>query len=348
MLNRDNPRLSIVMPAYNHADMVCAMIDSILTNTYTDWELLVVDDGSGQETLDALCDYAQKDFRIHLIKRDRLPKGAQTCRNIGFKNIKGEYVIFFDSDDYISPECLQTRVDAIASREDLDFMVFPSGIVQNNEYKPDATLFAYGYQIYNDDIKAFTSRTLPFVVWNNIYRTESLKKYNIHWDEQLLSLQDADFNLRAILSGMKYEYYSCNPHFGYRIDANVDSVSKKIVSPQHQQSHLYAIMQFYSLVQSKYQHKYDNALYNGCLVMYNRIFNTSVDFDFANKMVDIVQLNSPDYGRLFAFQVRATKLLNMVLPAKMARQIPMLLFLVKSYIHKYYIKPNKIKRTQII
>ena len=127
--------LSIVMPVFNHPNELKQMIDSILANSYSDWELLAVDDGSQAETLSVLREYEILDKRIRLIQRTELPKGAQTCRNIGLREARGKYIIFFDSDDYITPDCLETRVQSLSARKDLDFMVFPSGVVENNVFK---------------------------------------------------------------------------------------------------------------------------------------------------------------------------------------------------------------------
>lgn len=347
--NSESPRLSIVMPVFNHTDMVSVMVQSIISSTFTDWELLAIDDGSGEETLSTLQDFASTDHRIKLIQRDRLPKGAQTCRNIGLDMANGEFIIFFDSDDFVTEDCLMERVNHLAKRQDFDFMVFPSATMQNNVFDESATLFAYGYDIYKDDMKAFAQRTLPFVVWNNIYRTKSIRNNGIHWDEGLLSLQDAQFNIECILCGMKYGYANIKPHFGYRIDANSGSVSKKIMSKEHQDSHIHAIDNFYSAIQARYGHKYDKALYNGCLVIYNRIFNEGVDFEFADKIISLAKQYSPKYGYLLGFQIAATKLLTKFMSAKRARQIPMLTFLIRAYWHKFHTKPgliNKIRKDE--
>ena len=83
MTNNTLPVLSIVMPCFNHSELISEMIDSIIANDYNDWELLAIDDGSETNHLAVLNNYEARDARIHVIKRDRLPKGAPTCRNIG-------------------------------------------------------------------------------------------------------------------------------------------------------------------------------------------------------------------------------------------------------------------------
>lgn len=314
--------LSIVMPVFNHPNELKQMIDSILANSYSDWELLTVDDGSQEETLSLLREYEMLDKRIRIIQRSEHPKGAQTCRNIGLREARGKYIIFFDSDDYITPDCLETRVHSLSVREDLDFMVFPSGVVENDVFK-EKHRFIFGYHFFKDDIEYFCRRILPFVVWNNIYRTDSLRRNNIVWDVNLLSLQDADFNLATILKGLKYEYCSCKPHFGYRINVNSESVSKKILSQEHRQSNLYAINKFYETIQGRFGHKYDEALYDGVIFIYNYIFSTGIDPNLAQKFVRIVKKYSPKYGLLLKLQVSLTRLLSFILPSKLARQIPM-------------------------
>ena len=119
--------LSIVMPVFNHPQELKVMMDSILANSFADWELIAVDDGSDESTLSMLADYASNDNRIHFVSRNRNPKGAQICRNMGLEMARGKYVVFFDSDDYVAPYCLQQRVELMEEKQELDFMVFPSG-----------------------------------------------------------------------------------------------------------------------------------------------------------------------------------------------------------------------------
>ena len=263
------PVLSIVMPCFNHSDLMSEMIDSILANDFNDWELLAVDDGSEYDHLTVLDNYGAKDSRIRVIKRERLPKGAPVCRNIGLSMAQGEYIIFFDSDDYITPNCLSTRVREIAQRPDLDFMVFPSATYEHGGFCPTPTSPACGYKVYKDAKAMFARRRLPFFVVNNIWRTSSLRSHGIIWDERLLSLHDADFNVQALLHNLKFDYAYVLPDYGYRIGGNIQSVSKKMRSEGHRKSSLYALDRFYRKYQSTEGHRYDFSLFIGalCLLM---------------------------------------------------------------------------------
>ena len=335
--------LSIVMPVFNHPEWVEIMVDSILANSFVDWELWAVDDGSSEENVKAFVEYFAKDERMHYLHRNREPKGPQTCRNIGLENARGEFIIFFDSDDQVFPFTLKKRVEALRSREDLDFMVFPSGVLFNGNFSVLGQRQAYGFPVFRDDLQSFARRVLPFVVWNNIYRTKSLRESEILWDVNLKSLQDSDFNVQALLKGLKYEYCNTSADFAYRINANSDSVSKKMKSDEHKQSIPYASEKFFQCYQAHYGYRYDFSLYCGVLYLYNSLMSDGITSDLAYGMVDVVKRYSSFWGMLLSWQVRCTQMLARFMAAKKARQIPMVLFLV-NYIFCMRRKQQRITR----
>lgn len=332
-------KLSIVMPVFNNRDLVVEMWRSIIDNEFVDWELLAIDDGSDDDCYSSLSTFASNDKRVRYFRRKSDVKGAQSCRNEGLSLATGEFVIFFDSDDIITTSCLGTRVKSLDERKDVDFMVFPSGVIRDNVFSDKEDEFAFGYPVYGDDYNAFARRTLPFIVWNNIYRTERLREKDIRWDERLLSLQDADFNLQCMFSGMTYDYYrgkdttrsySAKADIGYRIDGNAGSVSKKAVSTRHRDSVIYAIDKFFVMYHKAFAHRYDYALYKGVLFLYNWMQSDGIDAEFSGRMADVVYKHSAVYGCLLKCQVLASKMLRLFVPAKRARQIPMLIHLVDS------------------
>ena len=329
------------MPVFNHRNDVATMIDCIRVNNFADWELLIVDDGSDVETLDMLAEYVKIDQRIRIIRRERTPKGAPTCRNLGFDAAIGEYVVFFDSDDYITSACLGQRVDAMESHSDMDFMVFPSGIYSDAEgFKVSPHINAYGYKVFDDDVKAFSRRKLPFIVWNNIYRAESIRNHHLTWDEHLLSLQDCDYNIKAITGGMKYCYATdAETDYGYRI-SSVASISKKANTTAHFLSHARAVDNIYRCVRGCFGNKYDLALYEGVLFLYNAVASGRGTMDdFADILLPVVRKYTPFYAKLLSFQISTSNVLRRFLPDKLSRQIPMLLFLVaRTFWTKHKVK----------
>ena len=235
-------KLAVVIPCWNCKNEIAAMLDSILLEGFSDWKLFCVDDQSTDNTQRIIKDYAEKDHRIHLIIRKRGPKGAQTCRNIGFVMSEGaEYVVWLDSDDLISSYCFEQRVQFMDKHPELDFGVFPAKtFVKDRWEKADSF---YGFPFFSDSLQAMLTWTLPMVGWTNIYRRESVVSSNLTWDERLRSMQDSDFNIQALVKGLKFEYAYAE---GARIDyfyrtARENALSRKIYSKEHYESHLYLL-----------------------------------------------------------------------------------------------------------
>lgn len=151
--------------------------------------------------------------------------------------LTGTYLIFLDADDWIAPYCFEQRVSYLNVHKDLDFAVFP--MIGFKDKPLDVNTISYGYKSKGNDISNLLRRTLPFVVVTNIYRFDFIKKNNIFWDSNLRSFQDSDFNLSVIAAGGKYCYSKLKPDYFYRISGNKDSISKRIITPSHVESHLY-------------------------------------------------------------------------------------------------------------
>ena len=95
------PKISVIVPVYNTEKYLHRCIDSVLAQTFTDWELLLIDDGS-KDTSGSICDkYAAKDKRIRVFHKEN--GGVSSARNLGRDYAQGEWVTFVDSDDYIEP-----------------------------------------------------------------------------------------------------------------------------------------------------------------------------------------------------------------------------------------------------
>lgn len=292
------PELSIVMPIFNRKELVRCMIDSIIANTYEDWELLAIDDGSSDGVFEMLLEYAVADVRIKPYRRIEVPKGPQTCRNKGLELAEGDYIVFFDSDDVISNCCLADRINMIKMNPLVDFVVFPFGSLENHERGIDKMLG--GFPRSGNDVDRFLARELPFLVCTNIYKTNVLREKQLFWDPNLLSLQDADFNLSVLMSGMKYIYAHTPIDYFVRLTNNGSSVSKKVVSREYFQSHIYAISKWYTIIHEQYGKSKDKELFKGMLWIYALVSRKSAGCDFAFELYDLVK----KYDRKRSFYVK--------------------------------------------
>ena len=99
-MTNQSPKISVIVPVYNVQKYLSRCIDSILAQTFTDFELLLINDGS-KDNSGKMCDeYAKKDTRIHVFHKEN--GGVSSARNLGLENVQGEWITFIDSDDYLN------------------------------------------------------------------------------------------------------------------------------------------------------------------------------------------------------------------------------------------------------
>lgn len=115
----NHPTISIIVPAYNAERFLSDMLESIISQSFTDFEVIVVNDGSTDKTGNILADYEARDKRIRIISKSN--EGVSVARNKALRHVKGEYVYFADADDLLMPETLQTLINT-ARRYDADFV----------------------------------------------------------------------------------------------------------------------------------------------------------------------------------------------------------------------------------
>lgn len=196
--------VSVIIPCYNNGRLLAEMLDCCLCQTYQDWEVIVVDDGSTDDTPSIVEAYAAKDSRIHFYRRDREPKGSLTSRNIGLEHAKGEYIIHFDADDLISDTCFEDRVAFMDSHPDCAYATFKG---QSFRLKDGKMVFSkstpYGVlQVKGDMLTGFLTTHYPFSIWNNIYRREAIEDYV--WDEKVKVYSDFSYAVPLILKGVNH------------------------------------------------------------------------------------------------------------------------------------------------
>ena len=116
-MSQNKPMVSIIVPVYNTGKYLSLCIESILNQSFTGFEILLIDDGSTDESGDICKEYAKKDSRIRVFHKEN--GGVSSARNIGLDNASGEWIYFVDSDDQILPGGLQTMVDCISDGVDI-------------------------------------------------------------------------------------------------------------------------------------------------------------------------------------------------------------------------------------
>lgn len=106
-----NELITVIVPCYNASKTISACIESVLTQTYQNWELLIVDDGSTDDSYQIMLKQAANDLRIRIVKQENL--GVSVARNTGIKMANGKYLAFLDADDWYSNDFIETMYAAI-------------------------------------------------------------------------------------------------------------------------------------------------------------------------------------------------------------------------------------------
>jgi glycosyltransferase involved in cell wall biosynthesis len=191
----DQPLVSIIIPTHNRAHLIGETLDSVLAQTYHNWECIIVDDGSSDNTDEVIEEYTRKDSRFKYYHRpdDHLP-GGNGARNYGFKMSRGEYVNWFDSDDLMVVEKLELKVKAMLENE-VDFVVSQTRYFNIKKRNP------YSYPYISSDINFlnFATTDLSWFTPDLFIKRKILALNGIKFSEQLKAGQEYNFSCKLLL-----------------------------------------------------------------------------------------------------------------------------------------------------
>lgn len=191
-----NPQISIIVPVYNTGKILIDTMDSILKQTFTDFELILVDDGSKDVSSDICDEYEKKDNRIRVIHQEN--KGICAARNMGISVAKGKYITFCDHDDIYMPQKLQIQYE-LAEATNADVVnvgyktIFDSG--QYNKYA--VNLECLNREKIKENIFELCYHCLS-TIWVKLYRVSTLQKYLIFNTIYTRGYEDVNFNINII------------------------------------------------------------------------------------------------------------------------------------------------------
>lgn len=234
-MRTNSPMVSVIAPCYNAENYIGRFIDCMLSQSYTDWELILVDDKSTDRTISIIQSKSSVDERIKLYIRDREPKGADTCRNIGQSSCIGKYFIVFDADDYFESFCLEQRVEFMENNPELDYATFRG--VSKYEEDEDTVVRKWGEKPSKDLSICFLEADYPFGVWNNIYKSKTMKEHL--WDEQLKVYMDFDYLITVALGNYKHAFATnSRPDYVYYL-GHSNAITASYISAEKYESTKY-------------------------------------------------------------------------------------------------------------
>ncbi|MDO4490932.1 MAG: glycosyltransferase family 2 protein [Lachnospiraceae bacterium] len=197
------PSVSLIVPVYNAQDTLCRCVDSVLHQRYTDFELLIIDDGSTDNS-PALCDQYATDPRVRVFHQKNA--GVSAARNLALSKAQGQYIQFLDSDDWITPDAtLMLLRTAETHSADLVISDFYRVIGERVSIKGD--IEEEGVMSREEYASRMMDNPADFyygVLWNKLYRREIIQKHHLQMDEEINWCEDFLFNLEYIRYAQRF------------------------------------------------------------------------------------------------------------------------------------------------
>lgn len=210
--------ISVVIPVYNAEVYIKRCLESIQKQTYDNLEIIVVNDGSTDNTQKVLEEIQQQDRRIKLIQKEN--EGVSAARNDGVATATGKYVYFIDSDDYVENNIIEKLYKVISSQGELSVCGFTT-VFMNKEDAPfslyDSTSII-SIEEYLEKMSQYLYSVYYGSLWNKMYVTEIIKRNNLKFRKDISLAEDFIFNLDylqyvkkvTMLPECMYYYYQGN------------------------------------------------------------------------------------------------------------------------------------------
>lgn len=221
-----NKKVSIIVPIYNKGNKLNKCLDSLINQTYKNFEVILINDGSNDNSGE-ICDY-YKNIDNRFVVVHKINEGVSLARNIGIDLSNGDYLIFVDGDDIVKPNMLEEMVDNL-EKSQAEVLISGITFIQNNQILLEKVPETCG--IIGDEIWEYISNIesdLYGYVSNKLYRVDVIRDNNIYFDEYRKIQEDLDFAIRVFSKCNKfyllqesYYFYEYEPkgripdHLGY-------------------------------------------------------------------------------------------------------------------------------------
>lgn len=241
---KEKSLVSIIVPAYNTEKYIEKCLFSLQKQTYENCEILILNDGSEDTTAIIANRFQKKDSRFHVISKKN--SGVSDTRNLGIEIAQGKYVIFVDSDDYVTDDYVQTLVETL-EKTDVQlvcanfFLVVNEKVKGNTQLKNDVEILKASEAI---DMMADRDKYQGYL-WNKIFKKEVLDNKNIRFDKTIKIWEDMLFCLKYMNHIDKVAYVKKSIYY-YNVRENSAMTNKKIWNEYTQ---LKAIDEMWNLVQ---------------------------------------------------------------------------------------------------
>lgn len=204
--------ISVIIASYNKEAYIQETIDSVLNQSYSQFELIIVDDCS-TDTTGVILEQTKRDPRVKVLVNET-NRGANYCRNRGLSTSIGSYVIFLDADDLLTKDCLKNRITVAGEYPDANLLVFTMGVF-HKKIGDDKRIWN---PLTHHPLRDFLRHKLPWSILQPLWKKIFLEQL-VGFDESFQRLQDVELNTRALLQqNINYKIVSGEADCYYRID----------------------------------------------------------------------------------------------------------------------------------
>lgn len=231
------PVVSIIVPVYNTEKYLAKCIDSILAQTFNDFECLLIENGSADNS-DSLCDeYAEKDSRIKVVHQEG--KGVSFARNTGLDMASGQWIVFVDSDDWIESDLLEVALNTAQEH--------PADIIQWNYISEGGRQIKKSKQLLAGAFTVSPDKELPgwfAMIWSRMYSKALIDENNIRFDTELFFGEDGLFSVQTLASAKtiwntdKELYHYVNRTDSIINSMDINAVNNKILAAERIEEYL--------------------------------------------------------------------------------------------------------------
>ena len=223
-----NPAVSIVIPVHNRARLLAQCLKSVSAQTHEQWECIIVDDHSDDDSLAVAAGFAKLDRRFRAMPRSGKPGGAAAARNQGLAECQGKFVMFLDSDDLLDPSCLAGRLAFVGDGVVPELSVFPTLMFQ---ICPGDKNILWNVDKEAPDLLRLLCLDIPWSTTAAFWRADTIRRIG-GFEESLPGWQDWQVHTVAMLEGVRAIRGDRRPDSYWRSHAE-DQISNQAENPSH-------------------------------------------------------------------------------------------------------------------
>lgn len=349
-------RFSVIMPVYNRESCVANAIMSVVEQRFDDWELIVVDDGSKDNTREVCQKFSEDEARIKVLTQPN--KGVSAARNAGMDAASGDYVLFLDSDDHLEADAMACLTKLIQENQFPDILCFGFYGISGGQWMPEESISGklYDKQWINEyilpehvNVHPQTEWFLQPFVWNKCFKRSLLQEHNIRLDEERKTWED---NVFLVFCLAKAQSIFISEQILYKMgDSGADDHLSKVCNPNLLFGYIKTYEEYSQHFGQQYnfENSYTHTRYFTLTCDILRRMQNSVAKEEFDDVLDKVVNNR--YVRLWIKKAKTKKvkpwLIKLVISIKNKALLKRLLQEKESLLHRVKVFLSKIKRKML-